>query len=150
MSVPREGLRVKLHGGLGQRPAPVMAVGLPVRTGSGAPAKRSAHGSIGLTIGWGVLLVAHLVRVPALPEAIPQFVDITGSSNIAFRHMNGAERNKRYLFELKGGRPVSSISTRMAGWTFSWFRGLPWRGFARETTPTAPSIETRETAPSRT
>ncbi len=80
-----------------------MSARLSCPAGPGPPAKRSPHGSIGFAIGWGVLLAVHLIQVPALPEAVPQFVDVTGSSNIAFRHMNGAERDKRYLFELKGG-----------------------------------------------
>ena len=77
---------------------------MPVRTGSGGTPEHPVRRSIKFAMGWRVLLVAHLIQLPALPEAIPQFVDITHSSNITFRHMNGAERNKRYLFELKGGR----------------------------------------------
>lgn len=58
---------------------------------------------IGFGVGLSILLLAHLVQVPALPDVVPQFIDIMPSSNIKFRHINGSERNKRYLFELKGG-----------------------------------------------
>ena len=108
LEVRKGGLRVKLGRGSGRRPAaedPVseMSVGLPVRAGSGGTRDRSPRGSIGFGMPWAVLLLAHLVQVPALPEAIPQFIDITRSSNITFQHVNGPERDKRYLFELKGG-----------------------------------------------
>jgi hypothetical protein len=39
---------------------------------------------------------------PSSQNAIPQFIDITGSSGIRFGHVNGDPDGKRYLFEAKG------------------------------------------------
>src|SRR4030095_16304420 len=36
------------------------------------------------------------------PMEIPQFIDVTGSSGIHFRHVNGDPDEKKYLFEAKG------------------------------------------------
>ena len=36
------------------------------------------------------------------PTEIPQFIDVTGSSGIRFRHVNGDPDEKKYLFEAKG------------------------------------------------
>jgi hypothetical protein len=39
---------------------------------------------------------------PSSQREIPQFIDVTGSSGIRFRHVNGDVDEKKYLFEAKG------------------------------------------------
>src|SRR5947207_6933513 len=48
-------------------------------------------------------LAAAALRPLAPTESVPQFVDITSSSGIAFRHINGDPDQKQYIFEAKGG-----------------------------------------------
>src|SRR5687768_6264664 len=54
-------------------------------------------------------LIANLILTllltafrPSFQRQIPQFIDITGSSGIRFRHVNGDPDEKKYLFEAKG------------------------------------------------
>jgi len=46
---------------------------------------------------------------------IPQFIDVTASSGITFRHLNGDALQKRYIFEAKGGG-VGAFDFDNDGW----------------------------------
>ncbi len=61
-----------------------------------------AWDSIRARVLWGVLLWVFLARGNAMSESVPRFTNITRSSHINFRHVNGRETNKVYLFEAKG------------------------------------------------
>jgi len=53
-------------------------------------------------------LLAIAFRVASSRDPlIPQFADITASSGINFQHINGDPKNKKYIFEAKGGGVAS-------------------------------------------
>jgi hypothetical protein len=50
-----------------------------------------------------VALVPALLALSNEKALIPQFIDITPTSGIKFRHLNGDANVKKYIFEAKGG-----------------------------------------------
>src|SRR5687768_14490923 len=48
-------------------------------------------------------LVPALLVLSNERASIPQFIDITPTSGIKFRHLNGDANQKNYIFEAKGG-----------------------------------------------
>ena len=67
-------------------------------------------------------LVPALLVLPNERASIPQFIDITPTSGIKFRHLNGDANLKNYIFEAKGGGARSWILITAAGWTARAFR----------------------------
>ena len=61
-------------------------------------------------------LLAIAFRVASSRDPlIPQFADITASSGINFQHINGDPKDKKYIFEAKGGG-VASLDFDNDGW----------------------------------
>jgi hypothetical protein len=61
-----------------------------------------------------LLVIAFRLSISRDP-LIPQFADITASSSISFHHINGDPKDKKYIFEAKGGG-IAAFDFDNDGW----------------------------------